>query len=325
MMKMKNLFTIFLFSFLVLPMHPNTLIITRGPVCSGMGSYLANAIKSLDNSYYIFSQNDLFNGVCHQLFNTVFPYHMEIISNAIDQENIVPAIIYYQPIFKDSILIAKLQAMQAIQYIRQILDDSTSESFSTALHLVKNHAEMEELAYHAACKHNVVWEKRTYSDWNYDTTEIEKLFDNVLNVVTYCHPTAMIQQWLEKNTNAMTEKKAFLRRRAKQVLTTFFNNFQPVGEQQDAIVMLTRNEFDCIIEEVASYIQTVPDNEFANKGLFTSGEFTLEELFNFKAEIYKKFDFENLDYIELAPTLYYDVLLSSKEDCLQFAQELTNS
>jgi hypothetical protein len=288
-----------------------------------MGSYLTNAIISVDNSYYSsFSQNDLFNGVCYELLDVIFPDHMNIINNAVDSENIMPAILYHHTYFKDATPEAQLQAIDSIEYIREFLNDSTrSENFVTALRLVKNHSEMTILAYHAACKHNIVWEKRTSSDWNYDTADIEKLFDNVLNVVTYCHPTVMIEKLLENNTNAMIEKKAPLRRRAKQVLTSFFNIFCPIGEGQDAIVILTKNEFDQIIEEVANYIQTVPGDEFAKSESFTSGEFTLEDLFNFKAEIYEKFDFENVDYVSLAPTLYYDVLLSSKEDCLQFVQE----
>lgn len=330
-MKKKNLFFLLLCSLLGSSIYANSLIITRGPTCSAMGTYLANALKSFDDSYYIFSQNDNFNEVCFQLLSAVLPYHMRVIGNVMDRENIIPSIIYGHTYFKDVIPVAKLQAMEAIEYIRQFLNDPMNDDFIRALRLVKNHLEMTELAYHAACEHNVVWERRTFSDWDYDTVEIENLFENVVNVITYCHPATMIKEWLEKDREATAEKKASFKRHAKKVVISFFSIFQPVDEYQDAVVILTKDEFDRIIDEVANYIITLSDNsstdeyddmqEYDEEESFTHSEFSLEELFNFKMEMYEKFDFENVNFVGLAPMLYYDVLLSSKEDCLLFAQE----
>ena len=277
MMKTKNIFILLVCSLITAHMHANVLIITRGPVCSGTGSYLANAIKSLDNSYYTISQNDIFNTVSHQLFNVIFPQHMEIINNAIEQENITSAITNYHIYFKETAYEQqKEQAITAIEYIRAVLNDPTNANFLAAISLVKNHAEMTELAYHAACEHNVVWEKRTYSDWDYETAQVEGLFSNILNVVTYCPPTTMIEQWLERNTQAATSQKASHRRLVKQVLTSFFTIFQPADEYQEAVVMLTRDEFDRIIAQAANYILTLPREEFGEHRAFTSSEFTLE-------------------------------------------------
>jgi hypothetical protein len=325
MMKTKNLFILLLCSILTSQANANTLVITRGPVCSGMGNYLANAIKSLDDNYFIVSPNDTANILYHQLFNTVFPQHMAIINNAIDQENIIPAIHGYHVYFKKTAYPQqRQQAIESIKYIRQVLNDPTNENFLTALNLMKNHVEMTELAYHAACDHNVVWEKRTFTDWDYDTAHIEELFSNVLNTLTYCHPIMMIEEWQEHNNNAIAEKKASHRRLVKHVLKTFFNIFKPADEYQDAVVLLTKDEFDDIIEQAAQYITTVPLAEFGEHGVFTSSEFTLKELFDFKAQVYTEYDFENVDYALLAPILPYDILLKSQDDCLEFAQELVN-
>jgi hypothetical protein len=288
-----------------------------------MGTYLANAIKSFDTSYHFFSQNDDFNEICFFLLSTEFPDHMVIIGNAIDQENIIPSIVYGHTYFKDVSSAAKLQAIGAIECMRRFLNNPVNDNFIKALRLVKNHARMVQLAYSVVCKNNIIWERRTFNDWNYDTKEIENLFDNVINVITYCHPTTMIKEWLVKDYEATTEKKASLKRHAKQVVTSFFAIFQPVDESQDTIVILTKDEFDRIIDEVADYIKILPDNLLIEEESFTQSEFTLEELLDFKTAMYEKFDFENVDCVKLAPILSYDVLLSSKEDCVKFAQEFT--
>jgi hypothetical protein len=323
-----NLFVLLFCSLLASSIYANTLIITRGPTCCAMGTYLANTIKLFDNSYYFLSQNDLFNDTCFRLLNKIFPYEMNVIGNVMDQENIIPSIVYGHTYFKDVIPAARLQAIEAIERIRLFLNDSVNDPddiFIKALNLAKSHIEMANLAYHAACEDNIVWERRTFSDWDYDTKEIENLFENVVNVITYCHPTKMIKEWLVKDSEATAEKKAFSNRHAKQVVTSFFKIFQPVGKYKEAVVILTKDEFDHIIEEVASYItfsDTVPtEKEDNEEEIFTQSEFTIEELWDFKAQMYEKFDFDNVDYVGLAPILYYDVLLSSKQDCVKFVQE----
>jgi len=326
MMKTKNLLTLLLCTVFTFHVHANTLVITRGPVCSGMGSYLAHGIQSLDNSYYIVSQNDIFYELCYALFSTVFPHHMEIINKAIEQENITAAITFYHLFFKKTAnQYEKEQAIEAIKEIQKALNDPTNENFLNAFYLIKNHDEMAQLASHAACGHNVVWEKRTFNNWDYDTAQVESLFSNVFNTITYCPATTMIEQWLERNAQAIAEESAPHKRLVKQVLKSFFNCFKPTqDEYQDDAIVLTKDEFDAIIDQAANYIQTVPQDEFGENGIFTNGEFTLEELFQFKANMYAEFDFDNVDYVILAPVLTYDVLLSSKEGCLNFAQELIN-
>jgi hypothetical protein len=315
---------VLLLTMLPFSLQANTLIITRGPVCSGMGSYLANALQSLDDSYYSYSQNDLFNMVCYELCCELFPQHMKIIHGAMHKENIAPAIVYNHIYFKETTHPEQqLQALEAIAHIRNFFDNPAQEKFLTTLALLKNHHEMAELAYHAACKHDVIWEKRTKSNWNYDTTEIENLFDTVINVVTYCPPTTIIQEWSKKNNHAIIEKKAFLQRHLKQVLTSFFMIFQPTN-QHNNVVTLTKNEFDIIIEEAAHYLQAVPQDMCGQDHAFTKSEFTLEDLFAFKEEIYKTYHFDNVESVNLAPTLAYDFLLTTKQDCLQCAHNLIN-
>ena len=325
-MKAKHLFVLLFCSIVIFHAHANTLITTRGPVCSGMGTYLAHAIKAVDNSYYTISQNDIYNALYYQMLSLVFPDHMSLINVAIDEENIIPAIANYHIYFKETADEShKLHAMVGIDDIRHVLNNQGSEKFLHALSLLKGQVEMAELAYHAACGHNVIWERRANSDWDYETAEIEELFDNVCNTVTYCPPTTMIEQWLHRNNHAIKTRKAFERRFVKQILMTFFRNFQQVSDEyQEVTVVLTRNEFDTIINQAADYIQTVPQDESGFNGEFTSTEFTLEELFNFKAHLYAKFDFDNVDAVALAPTLTHDVLLRSKENCLDFAQALVS-
>src|SRR5688500_2812366 len=78
----------------------NTLIIARGPVCCGMGNHLIHALKSLDSSYQIFSQNNMSRAITYKLLNELFPQQIAIITNAIDEENVCGALIYYHVYFK---------------------------------------------------------------------------------------------------------------------------------------------------------------------------------------------------------------------------------
>ena len=322
-MKFQHSFIMVLCAMFTVPIHANTLIITRGPISSGMGGYLSNAISSLDSSYYAFSQNDILRVVHYKLFDDMFPQQMAIIRNAIEPENIAPAITNYHICFKHTVYEQQKQhALAAIAHIRQVLNAPENEYIFTALHAMVKHLTMAELSYHAACGHNLVWEGGTVYNFDEDAAAIKECFSTVIETVTANPPATMLEQWYQRNALAINEKKAFDRRLIKRVLTTFFNNFQPADEYQDPVITLSRDEFDIIIAQAAEYIQTVPREEFGENGIFTRSEFTLEELFEFAEHIYAELDFENNDYVFLAPSLECDVLLSSKEECLQFAQDL---
>jgi hypothetical protein len=290
-----------------------------------MGSYLSNAIKSVDDTYNTFAQNDISNFAYYQVFNELFPQHMAIISKAINPENISYAITNYHVYFKDTAYAQqKEQALDAIAYIRNVLNDPSSELIHSSLIAITQHSVMAELAYHAACKHNVVWEGGTIVNFDKEATALKNSFDTVIETITYCPPTKMIEQWLQKDTQATNEQKAYKKRILRQVLQSFFNNFIPTNNEQDAAIILTKDEFDTIIQQATDYIATVPQNEQGEDGVFTRTEFTLEGLAEFKAKIYSQCNFDTVDYVALTPSLSCDVLLSSREDCLNFAQRIAN-
>ena len=298
----------------------NTLIITRGPIYSAMGSYLSNAITSQDESYYAISQVDIANSCYYQLLNDLFPKEMELISQAIEPENISYAITNYHVYFKDTAYTSqKEQALDVIQHIRTFFNDPTNKHISDLLLTTLQHITFARLAYLAACGHNIVWESGTVINFENDTDEqIKQGFDNIITTITYCHPTQMIDKWLIRNTNAINEKKAYNRRLLKKVFQSFFNCFQPTTDE-NAIVVLTKDEFDAIIQQACQYIQTVPTDEKGEDGIFTRTEFTLEELEAFKQEKYIEFNFEQVDHVALAPIISYDIALNTQEDCLKFA------
>ena len=305
--------------------HANNLIITRGPVCSGMGSYLTNAIKSVDSSYESLSHIDVSNIVYYRMFDQLFPKEMAIIGNAIDQENISYAIVHNHVYFKETAYWQqKHQALDAIAYIQTALNAQENEHIYGDMINITKHLVMADLAYHAASKHNVVFEGGTIINFDDEGASIKASFDTVIETITYCPPTTMIEQWQQKNKNAMNEKKAYNRRLLKQVLKTFFNNFIPTADENQAVVILTRDEFDTIIAQAADYIQTVQEGEIGENGTFTRTEFTLDQLAEFKDKIYQQYNFDFVDHVALVPALSYDVLFSSKEDCLNFAQRIAN-
>lgn len=320
-----RIFILLLSVICAIPIYANTLIITRGPVCSGMGNYLSNAIKSVDDSYQTFSQNDLFNVVYYQVFNELFPDQMSIISKAIEQENISYAITNYYVYFKDTAYEQqKQQALEAIIHIRKALNNPFGEQIHTNIITTTKHLVMAELAYHAACKHNVVLEGGTLVNFDDEFSLLKNSFDTVVETLTYCPPTDMIEQWQQKETQAINEKKSFKRRHIKQVLKSFFNNFIPTDNEENAVIILTRDEFNAIINQATDYILTTPEDEIGENSIFTRTEFTLEELMALKESLYEQYNFYTVDYIALSPRLSYDILLNCTEDCLNFAQRIAN-
>jgi hypothetical protein len=90
---------------------------------------------------------------------------MAIISKAIDQENISYAITNYHVYFKETTYWQqKQQALDAIAYIRNVLNSPSGEQLYEDIITITKHIVMAELVYHAACKHNVVWEGGTIQD-----------------------------------------------------------------------------------------------------------------------------------------------------------------
>lgn len=325
MLRMNCLFIFYIITFITTA-HANTLIITRGPICNAMGSYLCNAITTANPSYHSLSQIDVSNMVYYQVFNTLFPKEMAILANAIDQENISYAITKNHIYFKESTYEEqRQQARDIISSIQKTLNEPANEHIYNDIITIVSHLVMADLAYHTACNHNVIWESGTNINFENEVESIKNSFDTVIETLTYYPPTSMVQHWQEKNNSAIAQKRADKRRLLKQVLESFFNNFKPVtDENNNAIITLTKDEFDTIIEQSANYIQMIPQNELGENGAFTQTEFTLDELMSFKEARYTEYNFDVVDHVVLAPTLSYDILLSSKEDCLNFAQNIAD-
>src|SRR5579863_3360769 len=176
-MKTRQLFILLLCTIFTSYTHANTLIITRGPICSGMGSYLSNLIHSLDNSYEVLAQRDIFNMLYFQLFSDLFPKQMSIISNAISPENISYAITKYHTYFKKTAYEQqKQQTLQAIDEIREFLNKPGNEYIYDMFRLTVQHIVISNLAYHAALGHNVIFEGGTIVNWDNEIAPIKQHF-----------------------------------------------------------------------------------------------------------------------------------------------------
>ncbi|HSC25060.1 MAG TPA: hypothetical protein VLB80_02485 [Candidatus Babeliales bacterium] len=324
-MKINQIFILLLCTFSTLYTDANTLVITRGPICSGMGGYLSNMITSYDDSYKSLSQYDIFHSLFYQLLNDLFSEQMIIINKAINPENIPHAIMYYHVYFKNTAHEQqKQQTLSAIVEIRDYLNKPCNQYILDMFFMAVQRATMAQLYYHAACGHNVVWESGTVYNWENELELIKTSFTDIVTTLTCSMPDTMIKEWQVRNEEAINTKNASNRRLIKKVLESFFNCFKLATPDQQNIIIFTKNDFNQIMEDAAQYIKTVPAVEYGERGTFTNSEFTLEELFDFAAKIYFEFNFENTDQIALAPSLNGDVLLYSKNDCFTFAQNLIN-
>ncbi len=304
-------------------LHATTLILTRGPVSSRMGTYLLNAVTAYNNSYASISHIDATNVAYTKLLNDFFPYDMNILRRAMAENNISYAITNYHTYFKDTAYPEqKADAIERIEQLRAILNDPRNERVKSSLGSVVKHMVMMNVAYEAACNNSVILEGGTLFNIDDEANLLANSFDTIIKVFTYVHPTDMINEWKKRNEAAIVHKQADERRLIKHVLTSFFNSFKSVDTADEAIVTLTRDEFDTIVEQAAEYIATVPAEEFGENGLFTRSEFTLHELDEFKDTVYNKLGFNTQDIVYLVPALAYDLVLTSAEECLDFAQNL---
>jgi hypothetical protein len=215
------------------------------------------------------------------------------------------------------------KALAIIDEIRQKLENPIHEKTFKLLFITAKHMVMTKLAYYAASNQNVVWETGLKVNWDEEIAELKKKFDNVIEVITYCPPTTMIEKWHKKNELAINTNKGFKRKLLKQVLTSFFNSFvsQATPEQQ-GIIILTKQECDTIFADAYDYISNHSDNNDNKDGIFIRYEFSIEELMAFKKEIYTRFNIDNVDKIYLVPAIPYDILIDNQNDCLEFAQTL---
>ena len=304
-------------------LHANTLILTRGPVCWGMGTYLLNAVSSYNMNYASISHIDASRYVYYQAFNDFFPYDMEIIAKAIDADNISYAISDYHVYFKDMVYPdQKNDVLERLALIRSILNDPLNERVKASLRSVVKYMVMMNVAYENACNNNVVLEGGTILNIDEEVALFAHSFDNVMRVFTYVHPTEMISQWQQRNEAAIANKQASQRRLVTDVLRTFFNSFTQAENPEDALVTLSKDEFDTIIGQAAEYIDNVPAEEFGENGIFTRSEFTLAELAEWADGTYQNLGFDQQDVVYLVPSLPYDIALASPEECLDFAQSL---
>ena len=84
---------------------------------------------------------------------------------------------------------------------------------------------------------------------------------------------------------------------------------------------MTKNECDVLMNYALQYIQDFNGTQ-RTKGKFSYGEFTIEDLVNFKKQTCIKFDFEHKDQVALVPSVAYDILLCTEGDCNNYVHEL---
>jgi hypothetical protein len=301
-------------------LHANTLIITRGPVCRNLGTVLGNAIHSIDSSYKIVRQNDVFQDVHYTFLKRMFPDQMNFLESAIEPRNVVPAIWKSDIYFKDDADSATiLQAWNIIEEIQRTL--TNIPQYDAAITIAKKARVISELASYAAGNDNVVWETGVLCTLDEDAAQIKDKFNVVFETITYCSPETIIEGLLIRNFDADCSRDASNKKLVREALTSFFMCFQLAGEDYQNGIMLTRDDFNDLMQKSACYIRKTPEINVGDRIPFVTYEFSPEELEAFRNDLYEQFNFDEVDRVVLTPAIPYDVLLHGKEECLQFARE----
>lgn len=306
--------------------YGNTLVITRGPASAGMGALVCGAISSFDNSYGGLLQSSIYRNVCYSLLNTLFPEEIAFLNQVMEFENIPCAIRNNYIGFKDMVTQEdQQQAYDVINYIRQVLAQPEHKSTFAMLYTASKYFIIGELAYQAACGNNVAWETGIMYSFDDEISTIKNQFDRVIEVLTYSPLDSMIQTLLDRNNEAVIFNNPSNIRYLREALQGFFICFTLADEGQEGMITLTKQDFDGLIDNAVEYLQKMPYEHHISYGTFTSHEYTFDDIMKFKDDMYERFNFDTVEQVSLVPSRNYDVILTSKDQCIQFAAELTNS
>jgi len=320
-MKPINILVLFTYFILALPLQANTFVIIRGPVSCGK-STLCKALKNLDNSYIIISQDNIHTEITYEICKNIFPTEMAIISKAIKYENIVRAIKYLEIILQEEINEQEMQSlMDALKRIRNYFDDPAQEKQLMAMMTLVKNKVMEKILFNATRGYNVIFDAWGKTTWNYELEQLKECFDHTISVVAYCSLETVINRWNKRNTEAIKTNDLTDRRILCQMLSSFFGILTPTPIDQNGSLIITKKEFDLLMHTATEHIKDLNHHEKTTPP-FSCHEFTLEELSAFKENMYTKFNFNCVDQVALIPSVSYDIMLCTEGDYNKYAPAL---
>jgi hypothetical protein len=250
---------------------------------------------------------------------------MKLISDTIKHENMWQAIKTLNTTFLNTTTQEDQQlAINAINEIRAFFDDPIREKQLIASKALTTKHVMQQLIFHAACGHDVIFDSWGVTNWENEIIELQKCFDHVINVVTYC-PLEIVQQRWECRNNIALETKIYTDKRFFiQMIKSFFGFLVPVENLECACTTVTKDDFDLLVKKGLEYALDDAPNVYMSEKQFSFRECTKQELLNFKEEIYEKYGFNDKSEVFLAPSSGYDILLCTQGDCKEYASDLWN-
>jgi deoxyadenosine/deoxycytidine kinase len=311
-----------LFSTFIFSTEANVLIVIKGTANCGK-STLCRALNILDNSYKIISQDDINRKNTYEICENVFPEEMLIIRKAIKYENMWQAIKCLNVIFMSEIDEEEKQVtINAITRIRSFFDDPAHYNQCMAISKRVKHKVMEQLLFYTAAGYNIILDSWGVTNWDYELEQLDECFDHIIKVVTYCSLETVIERWKKRNEEATQTNNYEEQRFLGQMLRSFFGFLEPTSVDQSGVLIVTKKDFDVLIEDAAHYIKNLEHKEHLDDLTFSYHEFTYKELLDFKERIYTKFNFENVEYVELIPSASYDILLHTEGEYNDYADAL---
>ncbi len=303
-----------------------SLIIIRGTANSGKSTLCKTLNNLLNNSYAFVSQDDVHRKESYKVFKGIFPEEMKLICETIPYKNLWQAIKYGVITFPDNTEKQKKESIQnAVSTIQNHFDSPLYTKQKNALDALGKQKIMHQLIFHAAQRHNVIFDSWGVTNWNYELNQLKNYFDHLIGVATYCSLKTIEQRWKHRNSCARETNDYTEVRTMTQMAKSFFSFLQPNDSQSthNTNFFVTKQEFDTLMQKMLLYISnnTTPHAQ-QKKSFFSIHEFTAEELFEFKNTMYAKFHFDKQEQTILMPSITFDILLCTEGDCHTYATEL---
>jgi deoxyadenosine/deoxycytidine kinase len=321
-MLLRQISLLLIFSIITFSTEANTLIVIQGTANSGKSS-LCQALNNLDNSYKIISQDDINRKATYEVCEKAFPEEMAVIRKTVAYENMWQAIKCFNVIFIPKISEEEKQnTLDAISLIQDFFDDSVHHKELAAMNKRIKHRVMEQLLFYAAVGYNIILDSWGYTNWDYELDQVSECFNHIIKVATYCSLETVIKRWKKRNEEAIKTNNYKEKRFLGQMLKSFFGFLEPSLTDQSGVLILTKKDFDMLIEKAIQCIQNFEHKKHLDNSVFSSYEFTYEELLDFKEKMYTKFDFDNVESVIVRPSMPHDMVLCTEGECKDYASNL---
>ena len=184
---------------------------------------------------------------------------------------------------------------------------------------------MHKLLFHAAQRHNVIFDSWGVTNWDYELNKLKNYFDRLIGVVTYCSLKTVKQRWNHRNTCARETNNYTEARTMTQMAQSFFSFLQSNDSEsrENTSLVVTKQDFDTLIQEMSQYISdnSAPNTQQKNS-FFSIREFTAKEVSEFKNRIYEEYHFDKQEQTILKPSIPYDILLCTEGGHNKYTKEL---